>query len=80
MATYGGFVMDIVEYTEKVYGVRLMEYQKRLIRKMAELKAEDVRVVYGRRGSAAVVVPKPEDKNGLKCRVMFVDDISKEEK
>lgn len=40
---------DIVEFVEKVYGIKLLEYQKELIRSIARLP-EGSRIVMGRKG------------------------------
>lgn len=65
--------MDICEYVEKVYGVKLHEYQKRLLLKMKDLKSEDIKIVYGRRGPHAVAV----NKDGLKSKVFIVDELNR---
>lgn len=48
---------DIVEFVEKVYGIKLLEYQKELIRSIARLP-EGSRIVMGRKGPILL------DKNG----------------
>lgn len=48
--------MDIAEFAEKVLGVKLLEYQKVMIRKMGKLPS-DVQLVAGRQGFM-LIVPK----------------------
>lgn len=48
--------MDIVEFAEKVLGIKLLEYQKEMLRKMEELP-RDAQLVAGRRGFI-LLVPK----------------------
>ena len=53
--------IDIVEFTEKLLGIELLEYQKNMLRKMAELP-KDSKIVMDRRGRWVVVPVKKEEK------------------
>lgn len=71
--------MDIVEFVENILGLRLMGYQKRMLRKMSELKPDDIHVFPSRRGKTIITVPKENGSCGNRCKVMIVDETVKED-
>lgn len=47
--------MDPVEYVEKIFDIKLLEYQKRLIRELVNRPRGELQYMYGRRGFIYVV-------------------------
>ena len=53
--------MDVVKFSEKVLGIRLLEYQKVILRKMEKLPRDtQLELVAGRRGFILLVPKKGE--------------------
>lgn len=53
--------MDVVEFSEKVLGIKLLEYQKVMLRKMEKLSRDaQLELVAGRRGFILLVLKKGE--------------------
>ena len=72
--------MDVIEYVEKILGIRLFEYQKQLIKELSNMPRGGLQYMYGRRGFI-YVVPRDETtkplqnyQRGLRARMHIVDD------
>ena len=64
--------MDIVEFVEKVCGVKLLEYQKQLLREFIKLPPnERQNLVYGRKGNIRVM---PGRMQGKRATMLLLDD------
>lgn len=69
--------MSMVAYIETVHKVRLYEFQKRIIRKMTDLKPEDIKVFRGKDGTSAICLPKSIYTNDIKCRILIAKNVGK---
>ena len=64
--------MDIIEFAEKVCGVKLLEYQKQLLREFVKLPPnERPNIVYGRKGTIRVM---PGRLQGKRATMLLLDD------
>lgn len=70
--------MDIVEFVEKVCGIKLLEYQKQLLREFVKLSPnERQNIVYGRKGTIRVM---PGRCQGKRATMLIFDDYMGEAK
>ena len=64
--------MDIIEFAEKVCGIKLLEYQKQLLREFVNLPPnERQNLVYGRKGTIRVM---PGRHQGKRATMLLLDD------
>lgn len=63
--------MDIVEFVEKVCGVKLPEWQKQLVRKFADLSPGERQIMYDRNVYIRVM---PGRLQGKRATMLIFDD------